>query len=322
MLPSTGRSLRRNTTRAVFAVLAGVAIVLATREILSQWQRFQASGARLSPRWDLLALSSLLVLVAYAILVETWRRTVHAWDSELSWSAAARIWFISNLGRYLPGKVWQIGAMGVMAERRGVSALAATGSAIVINLVNLLAGLGLTLVTGAEYFEQRGASIVLGVVLVVSLALAPRLLPLMGRLASAFARRPIDIPRLPDRAVWIAAVGCVVAWLLYGVAFQIFVAGVLGSAPGRTSSYIAAFTGSYLAGYIAVFAPGGLGVREPALIAALGRLGLAQGGGAGIISITSRLWLTVLEVLPGLIFLAVDALNKQRPFPNDHAPKA
>ena len=155
MLPSTGRSLRRNTTRAVFAVLAGAAIVLATREILGQWQRFQASGARLSPRWDLLALSSLLVLVAYAILVETWRRTVHAWDSELSWSAAARIWFISNLGRYLPGKVWQIGAMGLMAEQRGVSALAATGSAIVINLVNLLAGLGLTLVTGAEYFEQR-----------------------------------------------------------------------------------------------------------------------------------------------------------------------
>ncbi|MEO6445267.1 MAG: lysylphosphatidylglycerol synthase domain-containing protein [Gemmatimonadaceae bacterium] len=314
--------MRRKSTRFLFAVLAVAAILFATREIWGQWRRFQESGASLSPRWPLIAASSAVVFLAYAILIETWRRTVRAWDSEVTWGAAARIWFISNLGRYLPGKVWQIGAMGIMAQQRGVSPIAATGSAIVINLVNLLAGIGLTLAAGAEYFDQRGAAIVLAIVLLAALALAPRLLPPLARLLGAVTRRRLEVPRLPDSAIWIAALGCLAAWLLYGVAFQMFVAGVIGHAPGPTSSYVAAFTGSYLAGYIAVFAPGGLGVREPALIAALGRLGLTAGGEAGIVTLTSRLWLTVLELLPGLLLLAADTLRKREPLPNDHAPNA
>lgn len=304
--------MRRKATQFVFLVLAVAAVTLAGRAIVDQWQAFRASGARLAPRWSLVTASSLLVLVAYAVLVETWRRTVRAWDSELPWRQAARIWFISNLGRYLPGKVWQIGAMGVMAQEQGVSVVASTGSALVINLVNLLAGFGIVLVTGADYFEAPRAAMALAVALVAGIFLAPRIVPLLGRVASRVVGRRLDVPVLPDRAVWLASVGCVIAWILYGVAFQLFVAGVVGSAPGRTTSYIAAFTGSYLAGYIALFAPGGIGVREGSLIVALGRLGLAQAGAAGIISLASRLWLTVLEVLPGLVFLAVDALRGRR----------
>ncbi|MEO7963846.1 MAG: lysylphosphatidylglycerol synthase domain-containing protein [Gemmatimonadaceae bacterium] len=298
--------MSRKSTRIVFAVLGVAAVILAAWSIAGQWRAFRASGEVLHPRWELVAFSCFLVFVAYAILIETWRRTVSAWDNHLPWFAAARIWFISNLGRYLPGKVWQIGAMGVMAQQEGVSAIAATGSAIVINLVNLLAGFGLVAVTGAEFFEQRAFALVLAFALIVALVLAPRILPLLGRVASTLVRRQIDVPRLPDRAIWIAAIGCLAAWLLYGVAFRIFVAGVLGEAPGRTASYVAAFTGSYLLGYIAVFAPGGLGARELSLVTALGRLGLAIGGKAGIIALSSRLWLTVLEVLPGVLLLALE----------------
>lgn len=304
--------MRRSALRFAFGVLALAAVALAGRAIVLQWRAFAASGARLEPRWSLVALSSLIVLLTYALLVETWRRMVRAWDADLPWRHAARIWFISNLGRYLPGKVWQIGAMGVMAQQRGVSMVAATGSALVINLVNLLAGFGIVLVTGAEFFEARTAASALAGVLLIGIFLAPRVVPMVARVAGRLLGRDLGIPVLPDRAVWLAAAGCLMAWILYGIAFRIFVAGILGSAPGRTTSYIAAFTGSYLAGYIVLFAPGGIGVREGSLIVALGRLGLAQAGAAGVISLTSRLWLTILEVLPGLGYLAVDALRERR----------
>lgn len=294
-------------------MLAVAAVLLAGRAIVAQWIAFRASGAHLEPRWTLVGASSLVVLVTYALLIETWRRTVRAWDSEIAFTRAARIWCISNLGRYLPGKVWQIGAMGVMAQREGVSAIAATGSALVINLVNLLAGFGVVLVTGADFFEAPRAAALLALALAAGILAAPRMVQPMGRFAGRLLGRAIEIPALPASAVWLASVGCLAAWLLYGVAFQLFVAGVLGSAPGRTTSYVAAFTGSYLLGYIALFAPGGIGVREGSLIVALGRLGLAHAGAAGIISVASRFWLTVLEVLPGLAFLALDALSGRRP---------
>jgi len=314
--------VRPNAARVVFALLAVAAVAIAARTIAGQWSAFRASGAVLHPDPTLIALSSAIVFVSYAVLVETWRRTVRAWDSDLAWWDAARIWFISNLARYLPGRVWAIGAMAVMAQRRGVSPVAAAGSSVIINLVNVLAGFGVVAVTGAEFFEQRAAAVTFAAALAVVLVLAPRLLPLLGRLASQLLRRRVDVPALPDRAVWLAAVGCLIAWILYGVAFRIFVAGVIGEAPGGTASYIAAFTGSYLLGYIAVFAPGGLGPREWSLVTALGRLGLAASGLAGIIALTSRIWLTVLEVLPGVLLLALDWARGARPPSTVHDPNA
>ena len=90
---------------------------------------------------------------------------------------------------------------------------------------------------------------------------------------------------------------------LLTVAFAWFARGVAPRATGNAWSYIAVYTGSYLAGYLALFAPGGVGVREAALVLAMPRFQLASATDAAVIAITSRLWLTVLEILPGLLLL-------------------
>ena len=312
----------RRAGRVLAAALTVAALLFAGRAIAGQWRAFRATGAGVQLHWDTLALSALVVVGAYAVLIETWRRTVERWGARLAWGDAARIWFISNLGRYLPGKVWQVGAMGAMAHARGVSPVAATGSAIVINLVNLVAGAGVVAACGVELLPLP---IPIGAVAAL-LGLALALLPWIVRLAAAGAarllRRPVDLPALPAGALWIAAFGCTVAWLLYGIGFRLLVAGVLGEAPGALRAYVAAFTGSYVVGYIVLFAPGGIGVREGSLLAALGRLGLAAGGAAGVIAVASRLWLTVLELLPGLALLLVDLLRRRPPSSRPDAPNA
>ncbi|MFN8574908.1 MAG: lysylphosphatidylglycerol synthase domain-containing protein [Gemmatimonadaceae bacterium] len=312
MPSSTVPPQRRQIVRAVFALLAGAAVWLAGRDIFAQWLQFRASGTGWHPVWSTIGVSCLVVFLAYAILIETWRRTVGAWGERIEWGQAARIWFISNLGRYLPGKIWQLGAMSAMAQARGVSPVAAAGSAIVVNLVNLLAGVGVVAVTGAEYLAAREAAVGLAVTLVAAIVATPWILPLIARLASVVLRRPIELPRLPHSALWTAAVGCIAAWVLYGIAFWLLVAGTLGRATGPLASYIAAFTGSYLVGYIAIFAPGGIGVREKSLVASLNHLGLPPGA-PGIVALTSRLWLTVLEVVPGILLLALSAVRGERP---------
>jgi uncharacterized membrane protein YbhN (UPF0104 family) len=66
---------------------------------------------------------------------------------------------------------------------------------------------------------------------------------------------------------------------------------------------VTAWAWPYIFGYLAFFSPGGLGVREGALTLALGVLQLANTQTALVIAVTSRLWLTVTELLPGLTFL-------------------
>ncbi len=283
---------------AVAAVLVFVGL-----RVQEQWTELRAFPWPATVSWSLLAASAACVGISYAVLIWTWQRTVLAWGEQLPLGAAARIWFVSNLGRYIPGKVWQIGAMGVMAQQEGVSPVAAVGSSLVISLINVLTGIAVAVVCGAGDLgapQWAYAGVGLATILVVG---APWLLPMAAKAAAVMLRRPIEVPRLPHSAIWIAAAGCTVAWVLYGVAFRFLHVAILGEPTGDVLRSTAAFTGSYIAGFLFLLAPGGIGVREDVLYRLLGQFGLATGGAAWIVVFASRAWLTLIEVTPGLLLL-------------------
>jgi hypothetical protein len=290
-------------------------IVFAARELARQWQDVGPALQQLRLDWLRVLASGVLVIATYLILIEAWRTTLRVWSETLPFATAARIWFVSNLGKYVPGKIWQIAAMGAMAQRRGVSATAAIGSSLLVNLVSVLAGFAVIAVTAAGRVGELTGSrqtandgrtgqlmvVAIAVAGAAALALTPLVVPRLAIIAGRVTGRSVPIPRVPARAIWIAATSTLASWLLYGLAFSLFAHGVSPRATGNASSYIAVYTGSYLAGYLALFAPGGVGVREAVLVLAMPRFNLASAADAAVIAITSRLWLTVLEILPGLL---------------------
>ena len=130
-------------------------------------------------------------------------------------------------------------------------------------------------------------------------------MPLLARAAGALTGRVIDVPALEAGTLLLTVARSLLSWLAYGVAFQLFVRGVLGTAAGATSSYIAVYSASYILGFLALVAPGGVIVRESALVAGMLRLGLAGQADAFAVAVASRLWLTVVELLPGFTYLAL-----------------
>jgi glycosyltransferase 2 family protein len=246
----------------------------------------------------------------YALLIEGWRRVLGAWDSHLPFSQASRIWFLSNLGKYVPGNIWSLTAMGVMARNRGLSAVAAAGSSVIMQTVSLATGTGIVMVTGATLLGQPllvGASVL---ILVIVLLCAPRFLPPLTVWVGSLIGRDIAPPSVPATSIWTAAVASTLSWLLYGFAFQLFVRGLLGTAPGEISSYIAVFTAAYILGFISPIAPAGLGVRELTLAAFMTQLGLANEADAALVAIAARLWLTVVELIPSGVYIAAGTGRK------------
>lgn len=303
---------RRIAARLATLVVVGLVLWYAARQLRDQWSDVQARASGLRPEWAIVVGSMLLVLATYALLIHAWRSLVAAWGSRLAFWPAARIWAVSNLGRYLPGKLWSIAAMGLLSQRAGVSPTAATGAALAGTLVNLAAGFAVLLVAGSRGLAAitRGhAAIglwVAGTVAVGLLALPYVLTPLL-RFAARLLRRPTTLPDAPTRTLWLVVLSNVAAWVGYGVAFRLLALALDLGSTGNWLDYLAVFTGSYLAGYLALFVPGGLAVREAAMVEALTRLGLASPVDAWLLAFASRLWLTVVEILPGLYFLARDA---------------
>ena len=115
---------------------------------------------------------------------------------------------------------------------------------------------------------------------------------------------------MPQHVLWTAVTANLLAWLLYGLAFRWLALAFFPGSSGGWVAYTAVFTAGYLAGWLFLPAPAGIGARELALSLGLTKLGLLAPPQAAVAIVASRLVLTVLEVLPGALFLARDAASR------------
>jgi hypothetical protein len=286
--------------------LLGIAIVgFAARSLVRNWDQLQAQPLdwSIEPGW--LILSALVVWLMYGLLIAAWRIMLTGWGRGLDFWSAARIWTVSSLGKYLPGKVWAVAGMAVMAQRAGVGAGPATGSAVILQVLAIGTGAAVAALTGwtslrAAYpGAEGGLAVLLAVsVLAVAVLLRPDSVRRIIRLALPEATVSLTPP---VGAVAFGIAANTVAWLGYGVALWLLARGLLPRAGLGLLPAIAVFTASYLAGFLALFAPGGIGVREGVFILMLqGPIGI---GAATALAVASRLLLTVTELGAAVPFL-------------------
>jgi uncharacterized membrane protein YbhN (UPF0104 family) len=283
------------------------------RGLFLRWDDVREAARSIDFQWGWIALSCIIVLATYAMLVQTWRlliRSSGGAGASINYATAVQIWTAANLGRYLPGKVWSVGALGVLAQREGVPGWTAAGAAIIGTVLNIGVGFGVAALAASGSFEvmptylQVGA-IVGSVLFVLGMLALPWLLPPAVVLLSRLRGANVAVTLPPVSTMWIAAIVNACSWFAYGVAFYFLARGTTSGVTGSPFLFVAVFTASYLAGYLALFAPGGIGVRETALAVLLVSFNMASVGDAALLTALSRLWLTVLEIVPGLIGLTM-----------------
>ena len=324
-LPSTPRAPRKRLALALQLAFAAAVVVFAGIALRRQWRDAEQRVLSLDPDWLLILASTAIMLVTYALLIQVWLVVMAGWSAggvrhirAMSFREAARIWFVSGLGKYIPGKVWALTMMGALARRARISPIVATASSVIAGLLSIVTGMGLVVIFGldtiADRFPRVTAMGVVSLTIFIALVLlTPVLLPWLARMLGRVLGREVVEPKLSRRTIWIATAGTAVSWVMYGIAFWLFSRGVMGSASGALTAWIAVYAASYLAGFLFVPAPGGIGIRETALTALMPMLGLATVPQAVVIAVTSRLWLTVLEILPALLLLRGSGLSITAP---------
>ena len=311
------RAPRRRIFLAAQLIAAALLAWFIGRTLAAQWAAFRAQPLTVTPRWEHIAAGSAMILGAHMVLVQTWRLMVRSWGADMPFWTAARVWSVSNLGKYLPGRIWQITAMAAMATRAGVAAVVSTGSAVLGTIINIACGIAVVLVIGWRWIDQiredaRIAAIALLALVVIAILSLPFLLPRLNAIAARLTGRLIAFEAPPGRIVVTGIVGNLLSWLMYGIAFMWLVSGVLGESPGSPWLYVAVNAAAYVLGYIVLFLPAGLGVREGAMAVLLTSLGLATPKQALLVAVASRVWLTLLEIIPALLFVALDAARRNR----------
>lgn len=307
---------------ALLALVAwGIYRVLAAELSRITW----ADLTRWRPAVLPLAASFLLLVGVYLAHALLWRHIVRDLQlGDLTFRATVRVYFTASLGRYVPGKVWQLAGMAVLAGRAGLPPLAATAAAILGQIAFLATGMLFLALSLPGWRGQVGASyapavtalvagLVIGGALLWLLAATPighgvreRLLARAApgtqeKLRSAFTLADRIRPR--NAGVWAAAYFA--TWLALGAAFALFVFSFVPAADGSARYLAGTIAGSYLLGYV-VPLPAGIGAREGVMFVLL-QPAVPEAGAALVISVLSRVWFTAAELLPLAVVPAVSA---------------
>jgi uncharacterized membrane protein YbhN (UPF0104 family) len=220
-----------------------------------------------------------------------------------------RVVLLSNLGRYIPGKLWQIAGLALLGRKAGTSATLSTASGVLgqcfgLGAAGIVALPALLRVSGDS--GQGSAILFVGfaLMLILGAVSTPNLLRRGLEVVFRLARLPQE--ELPKGSGsfgprWLG--WHLFIWTIYGTAFLLFIQGV--GFDGSHLFFASAFAAAYLLGYVALFAPAGIGVREGVLVALLRP---EVGGSAVGIAVLARLWITVIEVLPAGL-LAIQAMR-------------
>ena len=209
------------------------------------------------------ALSLILLLIGKAFLVKLVQFSVNSEGWYPTYPGILGVYGLSSLGKYLPGGIWHfVGRFGVY-KMNGLTSKASTRSLILENIWLLSSALA-TGVIGVfltrfdliadliNFPNKRWLSITFTIVILALWIIA---LLFIHKIMQKYTSR--QIPRVGN----VALLGLLLWTFIGGSFFVMFDEFQFSSAP----LFIGGYAVSWAVGYIAVFAPGGLGIREAVL---------------------------------------------------------
>ncbi|MCK5065448.1 MAG: flippase-like domain-containing protein [Candidatus Fermentibacteraceae bacterium] len=272
-------------------------------------------GNLLSFNPTLFIISFVLMILHLLAAAWSWMLVCSTAGARISFRQAFNIHFLAQVGKYIPGKVWgAVGKIG-LSKKIGISAVR-TGHALILESLFIIAG---CLLASLPVIPMAAEKIGMGTTLSVLIVLAvagvviftahPGAFRKLLKMITSVTGKDIDIQDPGFASVLKLLPVYLLVFLLQGIAF-VFLARSFGM-------NLPFFPGAFLLptavgiGFLAVFSPGGLGIREISLVWLIGIvLTGGEPGQASLVSIAARLWITLGEALAFVAALILWRGNK------------
>lgn len=301
---------------ALFYLLALVLLVFLFWEIIRNFEVI------LEAEWELSFINILFIVLSffsvYLINITSWHLVTKGLGLTTPFKRNVKIWMFSNLSRFLPGGIWQYPTRVFMLSKEGgVGGGIAATALIVETLMNLSIGSVVVFMTLAFWdlpsqFERYNIFLVglillfLAVCFLSNKSVLQKVLILLAKaMGKQAAQKDVELS-----IRWILPLAIVFAgkFIFFGFALFFLAKPILALDPQMLPVFIGIAAFSWLLGYIAVFAPGGLGVTELSLASLLSVY--MPFSLAAVVALAFRVFLLIFEALfLGLAFIFLRSNN-------------
>lgn len=247
-------------------------------------------------------------LLYFSVTVFTWQKLLlFSTDRDIGfWEGLSQILLV-NFGKYIPGKVWGLAARGARLKELGYGFDEIGSVSYLEQFLLILTGVWLAflaaviafqeplyllpwfLVTTVIVFFKRGSNLVTKLV---------RIVP-----STAWLERLIEI-RISSGEVIRLALGYIFVWLLLTMTFALVCSAIIDIELTliNSATFLLSLTAGFLAGFAALFAPGGVGVREG--VGAVFLISITSLEEALVLMLLFRVWVVLAELAAGSTVLA------------------
>jgi hypothetical protein len=274
--------------------------------VWENWAQLEGASFAFDPL--LLLVSTLVFGFSYFIQIWAWYLATLKLGIAIPCLETLESWFYSQFGKYLPGKVWLLLGRFYFYQARG-KPKSAISLALYFETVTAIYAGGIIFLLGLFFLKEEifpvHPSFRWSILLPAGAAfisLHPRILQkLLNGILRRIKKDPISLSISYGDVLCILFI-CVISWWVGGIGFYLFVYSIHPVDPNTLMFLAGALAGSSILGLVALFAPSGLGVREGALVYLLSFV--IPGSVAVVISILSRIWVTIIEIgLAGMIYI-------------------
>lgn len=263
--------------RAISVAITVAIFVWILKPIVRNWPAVR--GQALDQNWWMIGGASVMFAAFLFMRAMTWRRILRGMGHVLRIPPAMRIWSTSELARYLPGGVWQVVGRIYLAKPYGVRGSVTSASQIyeltAFLLANLIVAMGCLSFLGYKNLGRMSGVAIAW--MIVAAALVPVLMSLLhprvfhgivDRVLARLKKPPLQ-KKLGFRALLRLLLRSVFMLLWQGLAIWVVVHNLLDLPLAKWWVVTGAYCLAWCAGFLAFWAPGGLGVREAVFIAAM-----------------------------------------------------
>lgn len=306
-------------SQLIKTVLTVLVIAFIYVQISQHWPTIKNYGWDFAP---LRVIASLIVaLIALLVFAWQWKIMIGAFGHRLSIGQAYRVMYLSNLGRYIPGKVAQLFGILYFAKEAGVPPERAGASFVLVQLFAIPASLLIYFIAAIfapDLLDERFAMlstnatmILLAIFIVIAAVLIIRpqiFFGLANKVLRKFNRPTLEL-QLDKKVASQLFLGYSFGWICYGLAFWLFLTGIVDTAEVGIIAAVGLYNAAYQIGYLALFAPGGLGPRELVMGFLLTPF---FGPVAPAIAVMARLWTIVIDVAAAASAMLVGRTKQER----------
>lgn len=253
----------------------------------------------------------LIIMISLVFQHSVWYIITYFSKSNLSYTDSFKIRVYSEMGKYIPGRFVLYGILFYLYKLNNISQKDIASCSMFESLTSLISALIVTLLSiFLTYFDidKDYKFIYMSLLLLLLIMIHPKILQtILNFILISCKKEAIKIHLNYSNVVFLLLLS-VIIWLMLGLSFYFLIKSFY---PIKITHYWF-LTGSYaissFIGFIAVFVPAGLGVKEGSLIFFL--LKYIPEPYCGIASVSSRLLIIISDVILTCIAFIVDIFSK------------